>query len=115
MPPECRQRACVKYPKGKPPLKWNGPRVVGEKLKTKLDRELDSAWGARGQWDRSADSNNGPGGGPTYGSTETKEAAPRREQSIGQEPEPDNSCEDGGTPSFELVKESQIELKVEIV
>ena len=47
----------------------------------------DSAWGARGQMNRSADSNKGPGGGPTYGEIGTQDAAPlyRRNDSQGSE------------------------------
>ena len=40
------------------------------------ERGIDSAWGARGQMTRSADSNGGPGGGHTYGGEGTQEAAP---------------------------------------
>ena len=43
---------------------------------TGMEREIDSAWGARGHRTQSADSNDGPGGGPTDGGAETRDAAP---------------------------------------
>ena len=51
------------------PLRW-------DKSGTGRERGIDSAWGARGHMTQSADSNDGPGGGPTDGDTETRDAAP---------------------------------------
>ena len=52
-----------------------------------MQREIDSAWGARGHRTQSADSNDGPGGGPADGGTESWDAAPpnSRNDSYGAE------------------------------
>ena len=61
-----------------------------------MEYMLDSAWGAREQMNRSADSNNGPGGGPTYGEMRTQDAAPLYRRNDNQGLESYNSRGDEG-------------------
>ena len=54
-------------------------------------REVDSAWGARGQMTQSADTNDGPGGGPTDSGTGTQDTTPPDSQNDSQGAELNNS------------------------